>query len=75
MHTCPACHGAFTPKRTDARYCSNKCRQKAYRTKQRGGATPIVRAVSIKRAQQNDEMARLYPHLHARLKQRSSAER
>jgi hypothetical protein len=28
--TC-ACGKTFTPARTDARYCSNACRQRAYR--------------------------------------------
>lgn len=29
--TCAVCSTQFTPNRTDSRYCSNKCRQKAYR--------------------------------------------
>jgi hypothetical protein len=29
--TCPVCHRRFTPTRTDAVTCSNRCRQKAYR--------------------------------------------
>lgn len=29
--TCAICSTQFTPNRTDSRYCSNKCRQKAYR--------------------------------------------
>ena len=28
---CEICSTQFTPTRTDSRYCSNKCRQKAYR--------------------------------------------
>lgn len=28
---CPVCEKTFTPKRSDAKYCSNACRQKAYR--------------------------------------------
>ena len=28
---CKGCGKAFTPKRSDAVYCSNACRQKAYR--------------------------------------------
>lgn len=28
---CPVCGKTFTPKRSDAKYCSNACRQKAYR--------------------------------------------
>ena len=28
---CTVCRNAFTPKRSDARYCSNACRQDAYR--------------------------------------------
>ena len=31
IHKCAVCSTQFTPKRTDSRYCSNKCRQKAYR--------------------------------------------
>jgi hypothetical protein len=34
-HACAACGRAFTGVRTDARYCSNRCRQRAYR--ERGG--------------------------------------
>lgn len=33
---CEMCGASFTPKRSDARTCSNACRQRAYR--QRGGA-------------------------------------
>lgn len=29
--TCSVCSTKFTPNRTDSRYCSSKCRQKAYR--------------------------------------------
>jgi hypothetical protein len=28
---CQCCGEKFTPKRADARYCSNACRQKVYR--------------------------------------------
>jgi hypothetical protein len=35
-HTCAACGRLFTGARADTRYCSNACRQRAYR--QRGGA-------------------------------------
>ena len=28
---CDTCGDTFTPKRTDSKYCSSKCRQKAYR--------------------------------------------
>lgn len=30
---CPICNTAFTSKRKDALYCSNACKQKAYRKK------------------------------------------
>jgi len=30
---CAVCETAFTPKRKDARFCSNKCRQAAHRNK------------------------------------------
>jgi hypothetical protein len=30
---CATCKMAFTPKRADARFCSNACRQRAYRTR------------------------------------------
>ena len=33
---CQSCGDTFTPKRSDSKYCSSKCRQKAYR--QRGAA-------------------------------------
>jgi hypothetical protein len=36
--TCSACGLIFTPKRSDARYCSNACRQRAHR--QAGAAEP-----------------------------------
>ena len=29
--TCQTCGNTFTPKRSDAKFCSNACRQKAYR--------------------------------------------
>ena len=29
--TCQTCGNPFTPKRADAKYCCNACRQKAYR--------------------------------------------
>ena len=29
--TCHTCNETFTPKRADSKYCSSKCRQKAYR--------------------------------------------
>ena len=32
--TCSICSTQFTPNRTDSRYCSSKCRQKAYRQRQ-----------------------------------------
>jgi hypothetical protein len=31
---CDRCGGRFEPSRSDARYCSNACRQKAYRLRQ-----------------------------------------
>ena len=33
---CEECGRMFTPKRSDAKYCSNACRQKAYRSRQSG---------------------------------------
>lgn len=32
-HICSVCSAYFISKRTDARFCSNACRQKAYREK------------------------------------------
>ena len=32
-HICPVCSASFISKRKDAGYCSNACRQKAYRVK------------------------------------------
>jgi hypothetical protein len=34
--TCEVCEEEFTPKRADARYCSNACRQDAYRKRKLG---------------------------------------
>jgi len=31
MILCTSCNGHFRPKRSDARYCSGRCRQQAYR--------------------------------------------
>jgi hypothetical protein len=33
---CATCGGTFTPPRTDARYCSSPCRQRAYRRRNQG---------------------------------------
>jgi hypothetical protein len=38
VHTCEQCGRRFTGVRSDAVYCSNACRQRAYR--QRGGGGP-----------------------------------
>jgi hypothetical protein len=38
---CDACNLVFTPKRSDARFCSDACRQRAYR--ERWAAGPGVR--------------------------------
>jgi transposase len=35
---CDVCGEEFTPKRSDARYCSNSCRQDAYRKRKLGGS-------------------------------------
>jgi hypothetical protein len=35
---CEVCNETFTPKRADARYCSNACRQDAYRKRKVGAA-------------------------------------
>jgi hypothetical protein len=35
LRRCTACKGAFKPARKDALYCSPKCRQSAYRTRNR----------------------------------------
>jgi hypothetical protein len=35
---CDVCGERFTPKRSDARYCSNACRQDAYRKRKLGAA-------------------------------------
>lgn len=34
---CDVCGDDFDPPRSDARYCSNRCRQKAYRARKNGG--------------------------------------
>jgi hypothetical protein len=36
---CQVCGESFTPKRGDARFCSNACRQDAYRKRRLGGAS------------------------------------
>jgi hypothetical protein len=38
-HTCGACGEPFDSSRSDARYCSNACRQDAYRKRKQGFAT------------------------------------
>jgi hypothetical protein len=41
---CPVCGADFTPRRSDARYCSGACRQRAYRERtSRDGSTPESR--------------------------------
>ena len=45
---CTVCNETFTPKRGDARCCSNTCRQRAYR--QRGGEPPKPAASQIEEA-------------------------
>jgi predicted transcriptional regulator len=37
--TCPICDDSFTASRTDRRYCSNACRQDAYRRRKQGFVT------------------------------------
>jgi hypothetical protein len=38
---CEVCGETFTPKRSDARYCSSACRQDAYRKRKLGATTSI----------------------------------
>jgi predicted nucleic acid-binding Zn ribbon protein len=42
--TCAACGEAFTPSRVDARYCGDRCRQRAHRSVGEGGEANISRA-------------------------------
>lgn len=39
--TCQTCGNPFTPKRADAKYCCNACRQKAYRNGNKSNVTDI----------------------------------
>ena len=39
--TCQHCGVTFTPSRSDARYCSHKCRQHAHRTRITAPAMPL----------------------------------
>ena len=38
---CKSCGNTFTPKRTGAVYCSNACRQKAYRSRVTDNVSPL----------------------------------
>lgn len=38
VRECVVCETEFTPKRSDGRYCTNACRQDAYRMRKRGAA-------------------------------------
>jgi hypothetical protein len=40
MRRCPACRQLFEPTRSDARFCSNRCRQKRYRRRHRKKVLP-----------------------------------
>jgi hypothetical protein len=40
--TCGTCGQTFTPTRSDGRYCSSACRQRAYRGRQRAEETPAA---------------------------------
>ena len=40
--TCEHCDVKFTPPRSDARYCSSRCRQAAYRARSRLGSRAAV---------------------------------
>lgn len=35
-HVCVGCSRAFAPSRSDAKYCSDACRQRAHRRRHRG---------------------------------------
>lgn len=39
-HICGYCGFAYTPARSDSRYCQNACRQAAYRQRKQGKETP-----------------------------------
>jgi len=42
MHYCQKCRKLFLAVRSDARYCSNACRQAAYRARRRKGRGVIT---------------------------------
>jgi len=46
---CQHCGSAFTPARSDAKYCSGKCRVAAHRAKDRGSRRPEQAAEAIDR--------------------------
>ncbi len=48
--TCETCGDQFRPKRTDARYCSSACRQKAYRRRSAGRAPVKSELAGLARA-------------------------
>lgn len=52
---CEFCHNTFEPKRNDSKFCSNKCRQAAYRSKD-GQVKPDTSAIYIYHIQFNDNM-------------------
>jgi predicted amidophosphoribosyltransferase len=37
--TCDECHREFEPSRSDAVFCSHRCRQRSYRARRRAEAT------------------------------------
>ncbi len=52
---CHQCGIAFAPKRSDARYCGNPCRQRAYRARSALNVTPVADATATSRS--NDSLA------------------
>jgi hypothetical protein len=61
---CPTCGDAFAPIRKTGRYCSNRCRQAAYRQRMRDNVDKLIAAMPdytasfIKRARRKDEAQR-----------------
>lgn len=46
---CHQCGIAFAPKRSDAQYCGNPCRQRAYRARSALDVTPVADAAVASR--------------------------
>jgi hypothetical protein len=58
LKTCKHCRTEFKPKRDDAEFCGNLCRQAAYRA--RSGKTAAVRAEEVFQQKQRDALEAMW---------------